>query len=151
MKKILVGLDSSERAQDVLQAACDIAGASGAKLTLFRAVFLPHGYPPRVLSVLPDALPGILEHEARVELTELMQGVPEALRGDVRVAVGTAWQQVCMAALEEGVDLVVIGSHGYHGIDKLLGTTAARVVNHAPCSVLIVRSKEPHDHGADKR
>ncbi|MBI4956776.1 MAG: universal stress protein [Myxococcales bacterium] len=141
MKKILVGLDSSERASDVLQVACDVAAAHGAKLTLFRAVFLPSGYPPRVLSVLPDALPGILEHEARVALTELMERVPAAHRGGVKVATGTAWQQLCMTALSDGVDLVVIGSHGYHGVDKVLGTTAARVVNHAPCSVLIVRSK----------
>ena len=35
--------------------------------------------------------------------------------------------------------LIVIGSHGYGGIDHLLGTTAARVVNHADRPVLVVR------------
>jgi len=34
----------------------------------------------------------------------------------------------------------VIGSHGYGGLDRLLGTTAARVVNHADRNVLIVRN-----------
>ena len=144
MQKILVGLDSSERASEVLRSAIDLAAARQAQLVLFRSVFIPQGYPPRVLAILPDALPGILEHEARVELTELLQQVPEANRGGVKVATGTAWQQVCMAALEEQADLIVIGSHGYHGIDKVLGTTAARVVNHAPCSVLIVRRRESH-------
>ena len=38
-----------------------------------------------------------------------------------------------------GADLIVVGSHGYSGIDHLLGTTAARVVNHADRSVLVVR------------
>jgi nucleotide-binding universal stress UspA family protein len=38
--------------------------------------------------------------------------------------------------------LIVIGSHGYGGLDRVLGTTAARVVNHALCSVLVVRPPE---------
>ena len=35
--------------------------------------------------------------------------------------------------------LVIIGSHGYGGIDHLLGTTAARIVNHADRPVLVFR------------
>ena len=39
-------------------------------------------------------------------------------------------------------DLIVVGSHGYHGIKKwLLGSVAQSVVSHAPCSVEVVRSK----------
>jgi nucleotide-binding universal stress UspA family protein len=38
--------------------------------------------------------------------------------------------------------LILIGSHGYSGLDHLLGTTAARVVNHADRSVLVVRHPE---------
>ena len=34
----------------------------------------------------------------------------------------------------------MIGSHGYGGLDRILGTTAARVVNHALCSVFVVRA-----------
>jgi nucleotide-binding universal stress UspA family protein len=47
---------------------------------------------------------------------------------------------VCETAKADGVDLVVIGSHGYGGIDRLLGTTAAKIVDHAPCSVYVVRT-----------
>jgi nucleotide-binding universal stress UspA family protein len=39
------------------------------------------------------------------------------------------------------VDLIVIGSHGYGALDHVLGTTAAKVVNHADRSVLVVRPK----------
>ncbi len=43
-------------------------------------------------------------------------------------------------ANEHGVDLVVIPSHGYHGMDRLvLGSTAERVLRHAECPVLILR------------
>jgi nucleotide-binding universal stress UspA family protein len=42
--------------------------------------------------------------------------------------------------------LIVIGSHGFSGIDRLLGTTAGRVVNHADRSVIVVRDT-PHSGG----
>ena len=37
-------------------------------------------------------------------------------------------------------DLIVIGSHGFGTIDRILGTTAAKVVNHAERNVLVVRT-----------
>ena len=46
--------------------------------------------------------------------------------------------------------VIVIGSHGYGGLERLLGTTAARVVNHADRAVLVVRSPELLDLGADR-
>jgi nucleotide-binding universal stress UspA family protein len=42
-------------------------------------------------------------------------------------------------ARELSVDLIAIGSHGYSPVDHVLGTTAAKVVNHADRSVLVVR------------
>jgi hypothetical protein len=44
------------------------------------------------------------------------------------------------AAKELDVDLIAIGSHGYPSIDRLLGTVAAKVVNHADRNVLVVRT-----------
>jgi universal stress protein F len=53
------------------------------------------------------------------------------------------WQAVCEMARTLEAELVVIGSHGYFGFDRLLGTTAGKVVNHAHCSVLVVREPLP--------
>jgi nucleotide-binding universal stress UspA family protein len=61
----------------------------------------------------------------------------------LKLAVANPWRGVCAAALEEQVDLIVIGSHGYGALDHVLGTNAARIVNHAPCSVLVVRPGVP--------
>jgi hypothetical protein len=47
------------------------------------------------------------------------------------------WHVICDAARDEGAALVVIGSHGYRGIDRLLGTTASKVVDYAKQSVLL--------------
>jgi len=41
------------------------------------------------------------------------------------------WRAVVEAAVRERADLIVIGSHGYGGIDRLLDTTAAKIVDHA--------------------
>jgi len=68
--------------------------------------------------------------------------VPAEVLGGTEVKIGVPWETICEAAREKQADLVVIGSHGYRGLDRLLGTTAAKVVNHAHCSVLVVR--EPH-------
>jgi nucleotide-binding universal stress UspA family protein len=45
-------------------------------------------------------------------------------------------------ATDENVALIVIGAHGYQGLDRMLGTTAAKVVNHADRAVLVVRAPE---------
>ena len=55
--------------------------------------------------------------------------------------VGIPWDTICSVAKEEDVDLIVIGSHGYDILDRIVGTTAAKVVNHADRSVLVVRHK----------
>jgi nucleotide-binding universal stress UspA family protein len=55
------------------------------------------------------------------------------------VHIGTPWDGICRAAKEHEADLVVIGAHGYGTLDRLLGTTASKVVNHIDRSVMVVR------------
>ena len=52
-----------------------------------------------------------------------------------------AWDAICSHALEHDVDVIVIGSHDYRFLDRIVGTTAAKVVNHADRPVLVVRPK----------
>ncbi len=54
------------------------------------------------------------------------------------VATGRPWVEILRKAVEIDADLVVIGSHGYRGWDRLLGTTAGRVVDLADRNVLVV-------------
>ena len=65
--------------------------------------------------------------------------MPPELFDGIEVRVGVPWNSICAEATSLGVDLIVIGSHGYGALDRLLGTTAAKVVNHADRSVLVVR------------
>ncbi|UQA62573.1 universal stress protein [Polyangium aurulentum] len=142
MHRILVGLDASPRSKNVLDAALDLARRTSSKLVLFRAVGIPVELPPEAYALPPDSLGDLLEAEARKFLEREASAVPAELLGGVKVAVGTPWQAICDAAKQENVDLIVIGSHGYRGLDKLIGTTAAKVVNHADRSVLVVRAPE---------
>jgi nucleotide-binding universal stress UspA family protein len=140
MDKILVGLDASPRARDVLDTAVNLAKKTGGRLVLFRAVGIPLGLPPEAYAMSPDSLENMLEQEARRYLEGLAADVPAGLVESVHVHAGTPWRSICATAQEFGVDLIVIGSHGYQGLDRLVGTTASKVVNHAECSVLVVRS-----------
>jgi len=140
MKRILVGLDGSERAAGVLSAAVTIGKAQGARLTLLRTVGLPPDVPQDFWKTTEESLLDVLQHQARQYLDDTAKKVPAEILGGTQVAIGTPWQTLCDTAKVDQVDLVVIGSHGYSGIDHLLGTTAAKVVNHAPCSVLVVRA-----------
>lgn len=139
MKRILVGLDGSARAPVVLATAVAIARAQGAKLTLLRSVGLPPDLPQDFWKSTDEPLLDLLKHRADRYLQECTGSVPADLRGGFEVIVAAPWQGICDAARRLEADLVVIGSHGYAGVDRVLGTTAAKVVNHATCNVLVVR------------
>jgi universal stress protein F len=140
MKRILVGLDGSKRAQGVLDAAVDLAKQTGAKLTLIQAVGIPLDLPVDFYRETPVTLSEILLQEARRLLGEIAKPHADVVES-IRVSLGSPWQVVCENARELGVDLVVVGSHGYSVLDHLIGTTAARVVNHCDRSVLVVRPR----------
>jgi nucleotide-binding universal stress UspA family protein len=143
MKRILVGLDGSPRAADVLAAAIVIARSRDARLVLVRAVGLPAEVPQDFWKTTEEPLLDVLKKRAEQYLHEELTNVPSELASGFEVGIGAPWQVVCDAARVQQVDLIVIGSHGYSGFDRLLGTTAAKIVNHALCSVLVVRP--PHD------
>jgi nucleotide-binding universal stress UspA family protein len=140
MKPLLVALDGSSRAPLVLAAAIEQANATRAKLVLFRAVGIPHDLPATAMALSPADVVSALEQRANDELTSMARTVPAEIVCETKVETGTAWQAICQAARAIDASLVVIGSHGYSGLDRVLGTTASRVVNHADCSVLVVRS-----------
>lgn len=130
MKKILVALDASEAAADVLRAAVDLASAQGAALSLLR-----------VIEGAGELAPSreALVSEARHQLHDLARGVPAANLEAVIGVVGEAWREICATAQRADTDLVVLGASRHGALERLLGTTVTRVVNHCDRSVLVVR------------
>ena len=57
----------------------------------------------------------------------------------IRLVWGLPRQEIIQLAEEASVDLIIVGSHGRHGLALLLGSTASGVLHHSPCDVLAVR------------
>jgi nucleotide-binding universal stress UspA family protein len=142
---ILVALDESGRADLVLATARLLARALDAQLFLIRVVVIPPDV-PAAAHTHPDGLEAQLERGARAELHAHMKDDPGVRFGPPIVVTGDPWHQIVETAKTLDVDLIVIGSHRYHGrVDRALGTVAARVVNHADRDVLVV-----NERGADR-
>lgn len=143
VRRILVGLDGSARESLVLAAAQDLALRFDATLLLVRVVGVPPEIPPEAWQDPKLSVKDYLEKKAREGLDRCAKSLCESLasRHMLEVVVATPWEGLCLCSQNYEVDLIVIGAHGYGGIDRILGTTAARVVNHAPCSVFVVRAE----------
>ena len=147
LKNILVPMDFSPSAQKALHYALSFAEQFGATITLLNVVE-PAVYPTELgyIPVEIDALHKTMNTSARERLAKLAtEQVPPRFRANTLVRVGTPYHEISTAAKELDVDLIVIATHGYTGLKHVvLGSTAERVVRHAPCPVLTVRERE-HD------
>lgn len=148
MGTILVAVDDSPRAKLVIEAGVGVARRLGAKIRLMRAVGLPAELPANGWPVRPTEIVDESVERAKRDLGELAAAVPEDILDGATAEVGVAWDAICACAKAHDVDLIVIGSHGYRLLDRLVGTTAAKVVNHADRSVLVVREHGEHAHAA---
>jgi len=140
MKRILVALDSSPRAPTVLAAAVRLAELADATLVVFRAIGVPPDMPRELFEVTDLRIEDVLLRNAHADLERLTKDVPRERLEKITTAFATPWDGICTAGREHDTDLIVIGSHGYGGLDRLLGTTASKVANHADRNVLIVRT-----------
>lgn len=138
---ILVALDGSSQAEAVLDAAVSLAKAEARSLLLMRAVGIPPELPLEAFSGSADGLLESMRAEADGYLLRMAKRVPAGVSVEREVVIGPAWEQICSVARARDVALVVIGAHGYRGLDRVFGTTAAKVVNHADRSVYVVRPR----------
>ena len=138
-QNILVAVEFTPETRVITTKAKELAGLYQARLNLINVVeFSNTLFPPDV--VLPDEFDmekRMLEH-ARVSLKELAltHGLKDAKR---YVGIGIARDEILRLAEENKVDLIIIGSHGKHGIRLLLGSTANAVLHRAKCDVLAIR------------
>jgi len=142
IKKILCATDFSEGSLDSLPYAVDFAKRYGAKLYLIHVIhdvvktsgwYVPH--------VSLDEMYTDMKKDAKGRLEKYFV---DEMRGfkDIEhvVLTGVPYQEISRFAEEEKIDLIVIGTHGKTGLDRMLfGSTAEQVVRHAPCPVITVR------------
>lgn len=149
IRRVLVGLDDTARAPLVLAMATDVAQRFHADLFVLRAVRVEQDFPPAA-HAKADRLEPYLLDKARREMEALVRNNALAGREPPIVVVGEPVRLLLEWSERLAADLIVIGSHGFHGIDHLLGTTTGRVAQRAKHHVLVVHDAtddEEEDEG----
>ncbi len=141
-KKILVTLDGSSFAEEALPYARELAGCGDATLVLAR-VDEPYEPPPGVF-VPATSIPEVIRLSAGEYLEQLASRLKLAgLKVESAVLDGKVADSLLKFAKSEGVDLIVMSTHGRTGLSRLLmGSVAEQIVHGAHCPVLLVRPQE---------
>ena len=137
-RRILLAVDLTEECRRVARRAHALATTAGADLHIVHVIepltLAYGGDMPMDLSVVQDQI----HEQARLHLADFagLLGIPPDRR---HLAFGRAETEVHRIAEDEDMDLIVVGSHGRHGLALLLGSTANAVLHGASCDVLAVR------------
>jgi nucleotide-binding universal stress UspA family protein len=144
-KKILVATDLDDASKDALDAAVVLARNQQAVLHIVHVLLDPLTQPWGA-DAYGINLPNLLA-EMRRDASRALETVVSVTKNtveDVRsgVLVGSPAAEIVRYATAEGVDLIVVGTHGRGPVPRaFLGSVADRVVREAPCPVLTVRRK----------
>lgn len=134
--RVIVPIDFSAASPDAIKTALDLVDHPS-QLHLIH-VMLP------LETVSPGVLLGdITDERRRQKVTEALRRLAQenqAGEAHLEVGIGTPGLEITDYARRHDADMIVIPSHGYHGVKRLfLGSVAERVLRHAPCRVLVLR------------
>ena len=137
-KKILLAVDLTEESKVVAERATELCQAFDSQLHIVHVIeplsLAYGGDVPMDLSTVQEQI----QEQAKSQLAEFsVQVGVEAERQ--HMIFGRPESEIQRVADEEGIDLIVVGSHGRHGLALLLGSTANGVLHGAMCDVLAVR------------
>ncbi len=137
---VLLAVDYSEQGVYVAEKARSLANLYQAKLSIIHVldnIPMPDTNYGTVIPLNQDSSDELLE----AEKSKLMQ-----LGAQLAVDLANRWllwgvpkQEIIHIAEQEQVDLIVVGSHGRHGLALLLGSTANSVLHYAKCDVMAIR------------
>ncbi|MCZ2720447.1 universal stress protein [Marinomonas sp. 15G1-11] len=139
-KKILLAADLTDGMNQVSDKAIQLCKDSGAELILIHVIeSLNYAYGGDVPIDITD-IQQQLHSDAQSKMEQLIQEL-DITPSDTCITQGGIEHEIHRLAEEKGADLIVVGSHGRHGLALLLGSTANGVLHGAPCDVLAVRVK----------
>jgi nucleotide-binding universal stress UspA family protein len=143
IKGILFPTDFSEGSYQALQYAVDMAKKYGARLYVMHVIYdiakasgmyVPHTSVDKMYQEIREGAKKELERFAVEELSS-MKDIERI------IVVGTPHEEILKFAGDNKISIIVMGTHGRKGVDRILfGSTAAQVVRYAPCPVLTVRT-----------
>jgi len=139
---ILVPINIYEDYNHVLNSAEQLAHKYNAKITLLMVLDTPFELVPMATDYQKS-----LEDEAIKALTIAAERL-KLKSADTAIASGISHAEIIAYAKKYNNDLIVLGSHGKHGIKLILGSTSNTVLHHAPCDVLTIHLHEQQSASA---
>ena len=140
---VLLAVDFSEQGLYVAGKARSLAYRYQAKLSIIHVLDNIAMPDTNYGTVIP------LDQDSSYDLLEAEKAKLKQLGDELNVDVANRWmvwgvpkQEIINIAGQEQVDLIVVGSHGRHGLTLLLGSTANAVLHYAKCDVLAVRLQD---------
>ena len=135
--KILVAYDGSESAHRALDQAAELAQSNGAEVSVVSVAEPLAQFGRAGAMLVPEE-----EQERLHELADAKKALTERGLSSAQVVErkGDAAEMIIDEAEKEDTDMIVMGTRGLNGAQRwLLGSVSSRVVQHAPCNVLVVR------------
>ncbi|MFZ9035391.1 MAG: universal stress protein [Francisellaceae bacterium] len=135
-KHILLATDLQGDNEAVIEQGVGLAKSNGAALTVVNVL-------PNIPYYMASGVPSVADLEDHLE-EENMKHL-KALEArinmncDFHLLHGSPKRKIVQLAKEIKADLIVIGSHGRHGVERFLGSTANGVLQRAHCDVLVIR------------
>jgi universal stress protein A len=146
-RRILWPTDFSELSDHAARYARGMAESYDSELHVVHVVCPP--LTPDMAMALPADIPApyIDENLLQVSQERLQKTVDTHLAGLAKVKTdaffGNPWSAICTYARDHDINLIVVTTHGRTGLRHvLIGSTAERIVQHAPCPVLVVKHPE---------
>jgi len=136
--KVLVATDGSEHSMKALKRAMELAEKEGAEITLLSVAYFSR----EDLDEIPLNVQEKLESQAATALKKAKALFDEkGIQVEAVLEAGYVPANNIITKAESGkFDLILLGSTGHSGFKRLLiGSTAAKVVGNAPCSVAVIR------------
>jgi len=140
---LLIAVDFSTATSTIVNRAMELIEPRRGQLTLVHVVdYLPPLGFPDDLSPMPAL---ILDEDALVQnamgsLKRIAAEIKHDPAPRLEVRLGAPKGEITHLAEELKCDLLIIGAHGHRGLERLLGSTAAAVLQRAPCDVLAVHT-----------
>jgi nucleotide-binding universal stress UspA family protein len=142
-KKIVCPVDFSEFTDEILNYAVNIAKKYNAELHLIHIIPNLNYFTPYESFLTPENLIAI-ERNIEKEVDKDFDKITKTLDMSVKkvVKTGVTFVEIIDYIKTEGIDLVVMGTHGRSAIEHILiGSVAEKVVRKSPCPVLTIRPK----------
>ncbi len=145
MARILLATDGSPSAEAATREAVELARATGWALTILTVWHVPvTGFAYEPLVSVPEVAEAVQQRAQQALNAAAAAARASGLEPEVRLVEGLPAPDICDLARERSATLVVIGSHGWGTVQRLLfGSVSAAVLHHAPCPVLVVRGGPP--------